>query len=87
MAIEKTTARRGRIIGDYTVECFDKIEIKDNNVIISTNLTDKKKYYPDSDWSSENDHAKKLCNTHLTAAVKSAWKKLSDDEKTAIKGS
>ena len=86
MAIAKTTARRGKIIGDYIVECFDKIEIKDNNVIVTTTQTDKKRYYPDSDWSSENDHAKKLCNTHLTAAVKTAWKKLSDDEKTAIKG-
>lgn len=85
MAITKTIQHNAKIYGDYTIICNEKVVIKDNSVIVSSKQLDGKSYYPDSDWSSEDEHVKTLCNAHFTAAVKTAWGKLDESEQDAFK--
>ena len=84
MAITKELTHDAQLRGDYLVICVEKTILLDNSKYISQNEITRR-YYPDSDWSSEVEKIKTVCNTHFTASVKTAWGKLSESEQDIVK--
>jgi len=84
MAITKELRHNAKIRGDYLVICVEKTIIKDNGKAVSRSDVDKR-YYPDSDWSSETAKIKTICNIHFTADVKTAWAALSESDQDKVK--
>ena len=84
MAITKELTHNAQIRGDYVVICLETTTIKDNGKVVSSNAIGKR-YYPDSDWSSEAAKIKTICNIHFPSAVKTAWGNLSESEQDVFK--
>lgn len=84
MALTKELSHDAKIVGNYIVICLERTTIKDNDMGVSSSVIGRR-YYPDSDWSSEAAKIKTICGIHFTADVKTAWAELSESEQDIIK--